>query len=367
MRYCKKCLMPDTRPRSIFNKDGICQACINYKNRKKINWKKRVKELDKLCDKYRRNDGYYDCLIPVSGGKDSHRLVYEMKVKRNMNPLLITIGDPFTKTEAGAYNYRNIGEAFGCDHILFDLNIDLFRKVTRIAFEEFGEPLQFIETAIYTVPLKMAIKLGIPFIIFGENGAYEYGSATKESMSAMGHIKRKFKNINIDFWLKKGISKKEMNSIIPPDEKELKSLNPEVIFLSYFYSWSSIDHLSIARKFGFKDLTHEWKREGCIEDFEQIDSIAYMVHLWMKYPKFGFQRTSDIASRRVREGILSKNEAKKLIEENDPKLDRRALDDYIGFLGYTHKDFWDVVEKHWNREIFEKKDETWVLKEKVKK
>jgi len=362
IKYCKKCLMPDTRPRSIFNDEGICQACINYENRNTIDWNERRKELKILCDKYRRDDGYYDCVIPVSGGKDSHRLVYEMKVKMGMNPLLITVGDPFTKTEAGLKNYRNLGETFGCDHIQFDLSIDLFRRVTRIAFEEMGNPLKFVEAAIYTVPLKMALKFGIPLIVYGENSAYEYGTTVQDNYSANETISQIFKAIDVDFWLQRGVSRKEVNAIIPPTDEELNKVKPEVIFMSYFTPWSSIQNLEIAKKYGFRDLAHEWKREGCIEDFEQIDSVAYMVHLWLKYPKFGFQRTSDIASRRVREGLISISEAKKLIEERDHKLDQRAMDDFITFLGYTSLQFWNIVDKFWNRDIFENGNGVWQLK-----
>ncbi|NQT22164.1 MAG: N-acetyl sugar amidotransferase [Candidatus Omnitrophica bacterium] len=362
MKYCIKCAMPDTRPGSIFNNEGVCQACLNFDKRKSVNWEHRKCELDKICDKYRRPDGYYDCIIPVSGGKDSHRLLYEIKTKRKMNPLLVTVGDPFTKTESGLHNYRNLGDTFGCDHILFDLSIDLFRKVTRIAFEETGEPLRFVEVAIYTVPFKLAVKFGIPLVVFGENSAYEYGTTHMESRSANVTFMNLFKTVAIDFWLQKGISKNELNAVLPPSEKELQNVKPEVIFMSYFIPWSSTINIEIARNCGFKDLAHEWKREGCIEDFEQIDSVAYMVHLWLKYPKFGFQRTSDIASRRVREGNLSLDEAKRLIRDNDYKLDRKALDDFINTLGYTHKEFWDIVEHFWNRDIFEKVGDKWLLK-----
>ena len=367
MRYCKKCLMPDTRPGSIFDKNGVCQACHNYEQRRTINWEERRKELTDLCEKYKREDGYYDCLIPVSGGKDSHFLVYTLKEKMGMNPLLITVGDPFTKTEAGLKNFRNLGDIFGCDHILFNLSIDLFRRVTRIAFEEFGEPLRFIEAAIYTVPLKMAIKFGIPLVVFGENSAYEYGTTYKESYSATETILRIFKAIEIDFWLQRGVAKKEANAIIPPTNEEMEKVRPEVIFMSYFSPWSSTSHLEIAKRYGFRDLAHEWKREGCIEDFEQIDSVAYMVHLWLKYPKFGFQRTSDIASRRVREGTLDLSQAKRLIMEHDHKLDQQAMQDFIDFLGYTSKQFWNIVDRFWNRDIFTKIDGRWQLKEPIYK
>lgn len=363
MRHCKKCLMPDTRPGSVFNSKGVCQACLNYEARSRVDWKKRWNELKKICDKYRRNDGYYDCIIPVSGGKDSHYLAHVIKMEMGMNPLLVTVGDPFTKTEAGLKNYRNLGDTFGCDHILFDISIDLFRKVTIIGFEEFGEPLRFVEAALYTTPFNIAVKMGIPFVIYGEDSSYQYGSTDKEAASAVPSIFDIFKAIDLNFWIKKGISKKELNPITPPKEGELKEVKPEVIFMSYFTPWSSTRHLEIARRYGFRDLTHEWIREGFIENFEQIDSVAYVLNIWLKYPKFGFQRTSDIVSRRVREGKVSIEEAKRLIMENDHKLDQRALDDFTAFIKYTPKQFWDTVERFWNHKIFEKIDGVLTMKD----
>ncbi len=356
--------MPNTRPNTIFDKYGICQACHNYDNRKKVDWPKRWKELEDLCDQYRRDDGYYDCIIPVSGGKDSHYQVYTIKNRLKMNPLLVTVGDPFTKTKAGTDNFKNLGETFGCDHWVFYISPDLFRRVTRMAFEEYLNPLLFVETAINTVPVKLALKLGIPLIIDGEDGEYEYGSTTQWNSNAIPWTLRKFEK-HVNFWLERGFEKNEINSILPPPEKEWNSVNLKSIFMSYYEPWSSVYHEEIAKKFGFRDLAHEWRREGCMEDFEQIDSLAYLVHLWLKYPKFGFQRTSDIASRRVREGILTLDEAKRRIKQFDHKLDRKALDDFNAFLGYTPKQFWEIVEKFWNTDIFKKIHGAWRLKNPV--
>lgn len=188
MRYCSKCVMPDTRPGSIFDGAGVCQACLNFEKQKTVDWKKREEELFILCDKYRRQDGYYDCVIPVSGGKDSHFLTYIMKERMGMNPLLICVTDPFTHTAAGTHNLRNLGESFSCDMIMFNMSIDLFRKVTKIGFEELGEPLRFIESAIYTVPPNYAVAFNIPLIVYGENGAYIYGTTTEDGYSAEKYI-----------------------------------------------------------------------------------------------------------------------------------------------------------------------------------
>ena len=138
-----------------------------------------------------------------------------------------------------------------------------------------------------------------------------------------------------------------------PLENLPQESNIEAYWMSYFAPWSSLDNLSIAEQYGFTTLEGEWDRIGSIDNFEQIDSIGYMTHIWLKYPKFGFQRVSDIASRRIRDGILYKDEAKDLISLHDRQLDPKARQDFCQSLGYTNKEFWDIVNKFWNPDIFE--------------
>jgi len=367
MNKCKRCLMPDTRPGIIFNDDGVCQACLNYDRRKEIDWETRWEALVKLCERHKRSDGYYDCIVGVSGGKDSHYQVYIIRERLGMNPLLITVGNPFTMTQAGQHNFKNIGEVFNCDHMLFNMSADMLKRSMRVGFEEFLNPLMFVETACYTFLQNMAIKLGIPLVFFGEDPEYEYGTTTSNRNSANQFINDGlpfgiFKTIDFKFWEAHGISREELNAFILPSAEDVKGSNLHVAFMSYYLPWSSTQHLEIARRYGFRDLAHEWKREGNFEDFEQIDSVAYMVHFWLKFPKFGFSRCSDLVSRRIREGLLTIDEGKELIRKYDDKLDQKSLDDFLAFVGYTPKQFWDIVEKWWNPNIFEKVDGIWKLK-----
>lgn len=176
IEYCKKCTMPNTRPGISFY-DGVCSACINYENRKNIDYNKRFKELEKICDKYRGMNGKnnFDCAIAISGGKDSHFQTYIMKEKLGMNPILFSVEDNFTMTDAGAHNLKNISEEFGCNILTLKPNINLQKKLMKKTFENYGKPTWLIDRLIYTYPLQMALKFNTPLLIYGENVSYEYG------------------------------------------------------------------------------------------------------------------------------------------------------------------------------------------------
>ena len=367
MRRCNRCLMPDTKPGLVLNEEGICQACIRYEMRKDVDWEKRFKELKELTQKYIRNDSYYDSIITVSGGKDSHFQVYIFKELLKMNPLLIAVGDPFTKTEAGLHNIKNIGETFNCDLISLQLSPDLVRRMVKIAFEEFGSPTWPIDQAIYAYPLRMAIRLNVPLIVYGENVSWEYGGVlNKETYSAKDQINNTVaKKIDWQFWLDRGIKKEEINMLMYPSQEEIENAKLEPIYLSYFIPWDGYKNYTIAKKYGFKDLTHEWIREGYIENYDQVDSIAYLINPWLKYPKYGFARATDVVGYWIRSGRISKEEGIRLIRENDHKLDQIVLDDFLQFTGYTYKEFWDIVDKFYNKDIFEKVDGQWRLKDLI--
>ena len=177
MKYCKKCVMPDTRPGITFS-GGVCSACINHAKKKETDYASRMKELEKICDKYRGMNGTgYDCAIAVSGGKDSHFQVHIMKEVMGMNPILFSVEDNFVMTEAGKHNLRNISEEFGCSIVSLKPNIKLQKKLMRKTFEKYGKPTWYIDRLIYTYPLMMALKFNTPLLVYGENVSYEYGGA----------------------------------------------------------------------------------------------------------------------------------------------------------------------------------------------
>lgn len=362
MIYCDYCVMPSTRPGIKMHLDengkNICSACINHKNKDKIGYKQRFNELEKLCDKYRRMNGKfeYDCAIAVSGGKDSYFQVHVMKEKLGMNPILFSVEDNFTMTEAGKSNIRNLSEAFGCHIVSLKPDLKTQKKVMLKTFEKYGKPTWFIDRLIYSYPFAMALKFNTPLLVYGENVGYEYGGEDAiETPSAKNIFLNKVADdIDISEFVDEDIKEENLQLFFNPNDGDLDRLDP--IYLSYFVKWNSYENYLFAKSRGFKDLSGEWDRSHCAENFDQIDSIGYILHAWMKYPKFGHAMASDYASRFVRYGMMSREEAIKIVKEKDHNLDKRTIEDFCKLCGISREKFDQIINKHYNLELF-KKDE----------
>ena len=344
MKRCTKCVMPDTRPGLILNADGVCQACVRHENRAMVNWDERHEKLRDLCAKHRNavKNSHYDCIIPVSGGKDSTYQVKVLKEDMGMNPLLVNVSN-FSWTDTGKRNYENMLKTFDCECISLDLSPATAKKMFRYSFEEYGSPTWYWDRAVYTYPLWIAKGLGIPLVVYGENISYEYGGPEAEdSPSALKQLVNRVANEYDDSdFDKAGVPKSRRFFMSPPD---LDGLEP--VYLSYYIPWSGSRNRAISEAYGFRQL-NEWEyRDGYIEQYDQIDAVGYLVHCWMKYPKFGHARATDVASYWIRDGLISRDKAMKLVDEHDHKLDRRVMNDFCEFCGYTIDEFWNIVYKH---------------------
>lgn len=369
MKYCKKCVMPDTRPYMQFNNEGVCYPCRTAEKMKNTDWEKRWKELQKLADKYRGMNGdYYDCILTGSAGKDTYFQTHIVKEKLGLNPLLVSVNN-VTWTETGRHNWENLLSEFGVDAHQITLNPQVCKILFRKALERLGAPTWYFDLAIYAYPLRMAVKLNIPLVVYGEDTNYLYGGRhTEETPSAMKQITNDVaKPVEWDFWFDNDLDYKNVNPGMFPTEEEMKRINLNSIFLSYFLPWSGYKNMEYARTRGFKTLddTGEWKREGYIEQYDQIDTVGYLTHTWFKFPKFGHQRVTEVASLWIREGRISREEAVERVIEEDWKLDRRMLNDFLNGLEYEEDAFWKIVDKYANRDIVEKRYGNWRLRNDV--
>ena len=269
-------------------------------------------------------------------------------------------------TEAGKHNLQNISEEFGCNIISIKPDRKAQKKLMRYMFEKYGKPTWYIDRLIYTYPLIMSLKFNTPLLVYGENVSYEYGGVDcGETYSAKEQLHNGVA-LGVDekeLIQNAGVTEEDLILVKAPGKEELEKLDP--IYISYFRQWNSVSNYEFAKRHGFHDLTHEWKRTHHVEDFDQVDSRAYLIHPWMKYPKFGHATATDYASRFVRYGMIDREEAIGLVREHDHNLDPLAVRDFCEFCGYTEKEFWQIIDGFYNKEIFRKESGGWKLKNPI--
>ena len=367
MKYCKKCLMPNTRPGIVFE-NGVCYPCINYERQQTTDWAQRMNELKIMCDKYRNSDGNnYDCAIAVSGGKDSHFQVYYMKEVMKMNPVLLTC-NPLDWTETGRKNLENLSNTFGCDIIELHPNRKTYKILAKKAFEDYGQPSWYLDTLLYVYPVKMAMNLGIKLLVYGEDINYFYGGIqNEEKSSAMHQIENGLAQQYDEKWVDgTEITQQDIQSIIHPSMGECEKFGLDPIYLSYFVPWSSHHNYEVAKLWGFRHLGHEHTREGSIDNYDQIDSLSYMLNPYLKYVKYGHSVATDNASRWIRYGLKTREEMIPIVEESDKRLDQVIVDRFCEFTGITRREFFKILDKWYNPNLFEKDgDGVWHPKFKV--
>ncbi len=365
MKYCSKCLMPNTRPGITFVED-VCLPCIHYEKQKTTNWDERKNELEKLCDKYRGCNGNgYDCAIAVSGGKDSHFQVYVMKELMGMNPVLLAVGNT-DWTETGRQNLENLSETFNCDVLSLNPNRYVAKIMARKAFEEIGSPTWYADALIYAYPYRMAIQLGLQLLVYGENVNYTYGGQySKETCSAkLQPLNDVVKSVDWQRWLGDGkLSLKDLESAKQPSFEECEKVGLDPIYLSYFVPWDSHHNYEVAKRWGFKSLIHEYQREGTLEQYNQIDSIGYLLNQYLKYPKFAHASATEMASRWIRAGLRTREEMIPEVKKYDKILDQGIVSGFCSFTGMGVREFWKTMDKWYNPKFFKQdRDGVWVEK-----
>lgn len=323
IRRCKKCgFILGTRPH-LKDENGVCLACLNYHRKEKIDWKARQDWLTGYIAEHRNPKVKWECVVGVSGGKDSCAIVKRLIENHGVkHPLLVHVCDEFTQSKAGEYNLDNLVNTYNLDLINFRCEPQTFVKETRKSFFEELHPLKWIEEQLYQKPQEIARAFEIPLVFMGENSAFEYGE------------------------------NEECEIFHPASDDNLK-----IIFMGSIWPYSNTDSFEQAKTIGFRtldDYVDDWQRQGSADSFTQIDSKGYMIQHWTKFIKFGFQRVSDMACRLVREGVLTKEQAEQMISDSDWICDPLAKHDFCRTIGITEEEFDKTIDKFANQDILKK-------------
>jgi N-acetyl sugar amidotransferase len=367
MRFCTRCVTPDTRPDLRFNEEGICDACQSFQKKRgehaeSIDWKKRKKEFEQLLEKYRPKDNLkYDCVIPVSGGKDSHTTIYFAKVVYGLNPLCICF-EPTLPTEIGRKNLENINK-LGVDLIHFKRNPVIYDKLILEGFKRVGDMEWANHMGIWSTPVHFAINFDIPLILWGESPQMEYGGA--ETVSDIN------KRIFNEDWLndygclnglrpqdmvneKEGITLSDLKMYIYPGKDRVAKWGGVGVFMGYYFKWNTPENLKNIEKIGWT------RRTGRIEvsytDHEKLDCLSMNLHDYLKFLKYGYGRAADSASIDIRNGVIDREQGVRLVERYDGKYPKECVERFCEHFKMSREEFDNICNGFTNKAIFEKKD-----------
>lgn len=354
MRWCKKCMYPiiSATPLEIGN-DGICSGCRTATQRFEIDWEGRKKKFERLIEPYHGKDGSnYDCIIPVSGGKDSYFQTHIIKKVMGLNPLLVTYhGNNYTPT--GMKNLINMREVFGVDHVFFTPSIHVLKSMNRLGMLMMGDMNWHAHSGIFTYPIRVAVQMNIPLMVWGEHGFMDLGGM--HSYNDFVEFTYRYRHEHclrgyewFDFLeaapkYQEKFTKQDLISWMYPSDEEIERTGVRGIYISNYFKWEANEHGALMQKlYGFKEAEEPFERT-----YRMLSNLDDMhengIHDYMKYIKFGYGRATDHTCKDIRAGVLTREEAIKIVRQRD-HIKSKDLWRWLEYVGWTEEQFDKVAD-----------------------
>lgn len=358
IRYCTKCLMPETKPDLWFDEDGVCAACKFFDQREKIDWDARQHELEEIVERYRSKDGSnYDCIIPCSGGKDSTYQTLTM-LDMGLNPLCVTATTD-RLSPIGRRNIENV-KKLGVDYIEVSTNPVVRRRINKLCLEQVGDISWPEHLTIFTIPVRMAVMHNVPLIVWGENSQNENGGPASDAGSP--NLTRRWLEefggllgLRVtDLVGRAEIEKKHLVPYTYPSDEELARVGVTGIFLGYYKQWDGLSNALVAAAHGFE--SNPTIVEGSIVNYENLDNQQMRIHDYFKFLKYGYSRPTDWACWHIRRGRLSRDQGLKLVKKHEGKFPWSYLgcdlETILEEIDMTLEEFQAVCDRFTNKKIF---------------
>ncbi|MCR5793654.1 MAG: N-acetyl sugar amidotransferase [Lachnospiraceae bacterium] len=357
MKYCKKCLQPDTRPGILFDENGVCYACKYEESKEKVDWSKRFADLQEIANEAKKKNRIYDCVIGVSGGKDSTFQAIYAKEKLGLHPLLVNCA-PDEITEIGRKNIQNLNSR-GFDMISIHTDPIVAKELARKSFFERGNIVAASEYCLWASAYIIANKFDIPLIIQGENAALTLGTALKQEQTdnAYSVVSLDTLKVNVKDLVdqEKGIKESDLYFYKMPDIDEMKEKGIRAIFLQYYAKeWSQVRNADFSIARGLTGRSDDLHEIGRYRRFTALDSDLAIPNQMIKYLKFGFGFATDEACYDIREGRLTREDAIWYVKEYDGLCGDKYIKMACDYLSITEEEFWATVDKFVNKDLFEK-------------
>lgn len=385
--FCKKCVMSNQRPVSAIefkhtidshkatlriNEDGICDACHYAAEKTRIDWKKRESELLQLLGKHRRNDGRYDCIVPGSGGKDSAYQAHVLKYKYGMHPLTVT-WPPILYTDYGYKNFKNWIDIGGFDNISFLRNGKVMRLLTRLSIENIFHPFQTFILGQKNLAPKLALKLGIPLIFYGENEA-EYGNPIADNAQSLRDQSfYVFDNLDEaclagvsmrELMEKYGLTRNDVLPFLPCDSAEIEGSDIEIHYLGYYLKWVPEEAYYYAVE-NTNFQARPFRTQGTYSKYNSIDDKIDDLHYYTTYIKFGIGRATYDASQEIRNEHITREEGVALVKKFDGEFPDKYFKEIMDYLGMRPERFMELCDHFRSPHLWVQVDGEWKLRHTV--
>lgn len=349
-----------TRPRIQFDERGWCNACQWMEEKKTLDWASRQKELEETLDRFRSASGGFDCIVPVSGGKDGSYVSYQLKHKYGMNCLAVTV-TPALSLELGDANLRQFINS-GYNHIQINPDAKAMQILNRQGFIEKGFPYFGWLLSMQAAVVRLAVNLNIPLLFYGEDGEVEYGGSTESKNRAMydiGYMKRIYLEGGYEKVLKSsGLTDQDLYFFLFPTEEELAGKELFITHWSYYESWDPYRNYLVAKKHcGLQEADES--NAGTFTNFAQNDQALYALHTYMMYLKFGFGRATQDAGIEIRRGAMTRDQAVNLVRLYDGHYPEELIETYLSYYEMTQEEFDGVLDRWVNRQLFKKEGGRW--------
>lgn len=360
MKYCKKCLTTDLRPNALFSDDGVCIACQyssqNVKNDHVLKLSLLKERIKKAKAKLRKK-GDYDCIVGVSGGKDSTRQAHWVRDRLGLRPLLVCCGyPPLQMSEIGASNLSNL-ISMGFDLIVATPAPKTSAQLSLESFRKFGNVCKSTEMALFASVPRFAIDLGVNLIFWGENPALQVGDSAVEGVDEFdGNNLRKLNTLTDGGggWINDAVKSEYLSQhYYYPDEIEFENKKINIFYLGP--AWDDWDNEENATYAALNGLTLRPKEEGITGDISNasmLDEEFTNINMMIKYYKFGFGRATDIVCEKIRSGELTRDEGIPIVESYDGVCGDIIIERYAKYVGISVQEFWNTLNKWVNKELF---------------
>lgn len=369
MRYCSRCVYPASSAVPLaLDESGMCSGCRTSSERADIDWAERQQRLVRILERHRRTDGAgYDCIIPVSGGKDSYFQVHVIKNVLGFRPLLVTYhGNNYTET--GMRNLINMRDRFDCDHVFTTPSVNVLKKMNRMGMRMMGDMNWHAHAGIFTYPIRVAVETNTPIMIWGEHGFADLGGM--HSYRDLVEFTYRFRHEHglrgyewYDFVARaqefgEALTPQELIMWMYPSDEAIARVGVRGLYLSNYVRWEANEHGQLMQDlYGFEGAPEPFERT-----YRRLSNLDDMhengIHDYMKFVKFGYGRATDHCCKDIRAGLMTRDEAIEIVRKMD-HVKSKDLRRWLAYVGWTEEEFDRVADGFRDRRVWRVRDGQW--------